>query len=573
MADEVMNLNAEIQGVKYGSFPEIFNKIKELSVQYGDVPFDRLTSIYGMINGMGGMYTPNPYVQNRRVKQIQTLPKDYTKDDVVGMLKKPDTNELPLRQLEHGLEYTSYPLFHTRTLYQNLLTYHNYTAPTILEEGNTKDKQFWRDWKLLEKLRMSFDFKSCLHEITGQALQEGKVFYYPRYEIDRAHNKVNHAFMQQLPSDWVKIVGFNNKSKYTIAFNMMYFCEAGTDFTQFGDLFTPYLKEFNEVLTPKPREVGKKIVYAEKSKLDLTHAKEIKANAEVYYQNGRWYYWVTLPVDEVFTFEIDDTNRNVVPPLAGLFLDIIQLAQLSAVQLELVQNPLVSILTGEIPYFESKDTNTADQYKLSNAGRLLFESIWYQMLRSNNTSGIGLYAAPLHNMELHSLSEAPSAMDIVSKGYTDTMAKAGLTGIIPVSDEARAGAVQVSLMIESKFGYPIYHSAERMMNTIIDKLNLKYNFAFHVFGDLSKDKELLEECQKSMTLGILPATITYNALHDRSIFEDMTVSDAIVDSGLLSRRIPLVSSFSQRAESVGRPPSEESGSSDGHEQDVDSPQQ
>ena len=80
-----------------------------------------------------------------------------------------------------------------------------------------------REWKLLEKLRTEFDITHFAHEVAGQALQEGKVFYYARYSVDKSHNKINYAFMQQLPSDWIKIVGFNNKSKYTLAFNMMYY--------------------------------------------------------------------------------------------------------------------------------------------------------------------------------------------------------------------------------------------------------------------------------------------------------------------------------------------------------------
>lgn len=575
------NFTTEMVNASFNSFPEIFDKMRQLSAEYGNLPVENIVSAFGVINSY---YTPNPYVQNRRVKGITSLPKLYDKNKVASMLESPNDNEQPLRQLEHALEYTSFPLYHIRTLYQDLLTYHNYIAPTIVDEGNTKDKQFWRDWKLLEKLRMAFDFKSCIHEITGQALQEGKVFYYPRYDIDRAHNKINHAFMQQLPSDWVKIVGFNNKSKYTLAFNMMYFCEAGTTVEQFGDLLIPYLDEFNDVVVPRPQIVGKKVVYASKTGIDVKKAQENRNNAEVYYQNGKWYYWVTLPVDKVFTFEIDDTNRNVISPFAGLFIDLIQLSQLSAIQLELVQNPLVSILTGEIPYFESKDTNTADQYKLSNAGRLLFESLWYQMLQRNNTNGIGLYSAPFHDMKLHTLSEAPSAMDIVSKGYTDTVAKAGLAGIIPVSDNARAGVAQISFQIESRYAQQIYNCAERMMNCIIEKLNLKYNFTFHMFGDLATDEKTQEDCRKAMTLGILPATLVYNALHDRSIFEDITISNALINSGLLNTRVPLKSSYTATdnnggsqgekvittdPEDVGRPTSADGGSSEGHEGDVD----
>ena len=166
---------------------------------------------------------------------------------------------------------------------------------------------------------------------------------------------------------------------------------------------------------------------------------DMAGTPDVYYQNGRWYYWVYLPADAVFTFEADDVSRTAISPFAGLFLNMIQLAQMEQIQLELIQNPLVSLLHGEIPYRDDKNATAEDQYKLSNAGRLLFEAIWYDMLQMNNTSGIGLYAAPFENMKLESLSEAPSAMDIVKQGYSDTMSQAGMGAIIPLGDDPKAG--------------------------------------------------------------------------------------------------------------------------------------
>lgn len=578
------NLTAELQEVQYASFPEIFSKFKELSDKFNGLPADSLIQSFGMVNGFGSMYTPNPYAQNKRVKAISSLPEPYDKDKVTEMLKKPYSNEKPLREVEHALEFTAYPLFHMKKMYQDLLTYHSYVAPDLVDEEETNRDDFWREWKLLERLRKEMRVSDVAHEITGQALQEGKVFYYPRISLDKPHNKVNYAFMQQLPSDWIKIVGFNNKSKYTIAFNMMYFTLPGTDIRQFGDLFDPFVNDFNAVIEPMPKGVGKKIVYASKSTINMQKYSLIRTeDTDVYYQNGKWFYWVTLPIDKVFPFEIDDTNRAVVSPFTGLFLDLVQLAAYEAIQLEIVQNPLVALLTGEIPYYNTKDTNTADQYMLSNAGRLLFEAIFNEKMSSSNTGGIGLYAAPLQNMTLHTLSEAPSAMEISSNGYGYTISKAGLAGIVPTSGETRSGMAQISLKVESKFAQPIYRCFERMMNCLYENMKLKYDWKFYMFGDIATDNELEEKCRTGMTLGILPATIIYNALHGRSILDDIAWSDAVKNSKLLDKRIPLVSTYSAKninktetitstgeTKSPGRPESTEI-TSEGKEGDVDSP--
>ena len=573
------NAYTELQGVKYGTFAEITAKIRELSNRHNNMPMENIISAFSRIGFDKIPYIENPYIQNTRVKHIGSSPALYSKREVEDMLKNVETNELPLRRVVHALEYTAYPFEHTRFVYQNLLTYHSYVAPYLTNKGEAKRDDFWREWKLVEKLRTEFHVKSVTHEIVGQCLQEGKVFYYPRYSVDKPHNQVNHAFLQQLPSDYVKIVGYNNKSKYTLAFNMMYFTEPGTDVLQFGDLFLPYLEDFNSGLMPPPKGVGSKLIYATKTDINLNAVQGV--NADVYYQNGKWFYWVTLPVDKVFTFEIDDVNRNVVSPFTGLILDMIQLSQLEALQLELLSNPLVAVLHGEIPYFETKDTNIADQYKLSNAGRMLFEALWYQMTARTNTGGIGLYAAPFHNMKLESLPEAPNATNIVSTGYKDVMNKAGLSAIMPANDDVRAGLAQISLMIESRFPQTVYRCMERMMNVIIERLNLKYDWRFYMFGDIATEDKIREESKKDMTLGLLPACIIFNALYDRSIIEDMAWSEAISESGLLDYRLPLVSSYNASAPEAGLPPTPstdnvggrpegEGTESDGAEQDADS---
>lgn len=577
-------LTQALRSVSGATYPEIFNKFRALANEYGDMPMSSLISAYNTASGLtgfGNMYTPNPYVQNRRVKAIATRPADYSKDQVAGFVQNPDGSEKPLRAVEKGLEYTAYPMFHTRVVYQNLLSYHNYVAPHLTNGEDAKRDDFWREWKLMEKLRCAIAPKDKAHEFAGRALQEGKIFIAPRVSVDKAHNSVNHAFLQRLPSDWVKIVGYNNVSKYTVAFNLMYFCEYGTTWTQFGDLFEPYINDWLGSLSPAPTLRGKKLVYAAKTGIDYTALRENAAEGvNAYYQNGRWFYWVMLPVDRVFPMEIDDTDDNVLPPFTGLFLDLIQLSQMEQIQLEILQNPLVSILHGEMETWDDRNNNTADEYKISDAGRRFFTELWYQMLIENSTSGIGLYAAPFKNMKLESLAEAPNAINIVSQGYTDTMAKAGLTALIPVSDEARAGAVNVSLAIESRFAATIYSCFERMMDAIMARLNPQYEWQFKMFGSLADDEKREKTLKEEMTLGILPAVLEYNAMHGRSILDDIALSDAVVASKLMDKRLPLISSYNAKngegnlppkpANDGGRPTSEGI-TSEGHESDIDSP--
>ena len=560
--EEKLNLTTELQGVQYSSYSDIFGRFKKLSEQYGGMPMSSLMSAFSRTTG-AQYYRNDPYIQNRRVQAISSLPNEFSKNKVAEMLTSPLANERGLRQVEHALEYTAYPLFHTRKMYQDLLTYHSYIVPEFTEKDAAKNDDFWREWKLLEKLRRKLDPKTTAHKLAGQAVQEGKVFYYPRISVDKPHNKVDYAFLQQLPSDWTKIVGFNSVSKYTVAFNLFYFLRPGCFPEQFGDLFEPYLDTFSMVTDRAPKGVGKKYVYAEKATVDMGRFRQIvqdnpqglAGEPEVYYQNGKWFYWVTLPVDKIFTFEIDDANTTAVSPLTGLFLSLLQIAQYEQIQLELVQNPLISLFTGEIPYKQKNDqTAIEDDYRLSDAGRRLFEYLWYQMLSDSNTSGIGWFTAPVQNIKMHQLAEAPSATKISSAGYGYTMAKAGLSALIPTSDEPRAGVANISLQIESKFAEQIYRCYERMMQSIFEGMNLKYSWRFSLFGNIAEDADTLKAAKEGMTLGILPQTVIYLALHDMSVVDDLTLSHAISESGVLDLRIPLVSTYSAKQGDSRLPP-------------------
>ena len=543
-----------LRDVMYGSFPEIFSRFRELS-QSGSASFPSLLDQFSLVGGMNAFPFVGPYVQNNRVKGIGTSPIQFNKDEIAKMLSKPQDNEVKLRQAAHSLDWASYTFHHIRRTYSNLLTYHNYITPDLVEESAMDSAAFWREYRLADKLRKAMKPDELAKEASGKVMLEGKVFYTYRINYDKPRNRVNHAFYQQLPSDWIKIVGFNNISKYTLAFDMMYFTKPGTDILQFPqELFADYMDDFASVTDQPPVRRGNKVVFAEQTGVNMRKLQQIKPNAEVYNEQGRWYYWVTLPVDRAFTIEADDATPIVAPPLAGLFIALLQFADLEKLQLSLYQNPLIGFVHGEIPYFDTKDTNTADQYKLSNAGRQLFVALWNILMAESNTGGIPIYFAPVENMKLETFNEVSNVSDIVTTGNKDVITQAGLSGIIPASDDTRAGAVQVSLQIESKFLSPIYQGVEKLMNCAIQELRLNNDFSFHMFGDLYEDSKMEERLSKEMTLGILPATIMYNALHDRSILDDLCWSHMIEKSKILDLRLPLVSSYHQSAQTDGKPP-------------------
>lgn len=539
----------------YTNYNDLF---RQLAQRYKDMPIDNVIAAFGRTSASAG-FTANPYVQNRRVKAISSLPADYSYNKVAEMITKPNENELPLRQVSHVLESTVAPYWKIRKMYQDILTYHWYTCPSDIDTvDKAKTNDFRRELLLTEKIAREAKIEEKAHEIVGQCVQEGKVFYTMRYNVDRTHNNVSYAFMQQIPQDWIKIVGQNNISKYTVAFNMMYFMEPGTSPEFFGDLFDRYWDTFMDVASTLPiKNKNKKFIFSQKS--NENYADKIKRvsrenpDLEIYLSCGRWYYWVMLPVDKAWAFEIDDVSRNVEPPLTGLFLALVNIAKYEQIQLSLVQNPLISLVLAEIPYRDDANATMDDAYRLSPSGRTLFETYWYQMLSDTNTTGVGFYSGPFKNMHLEQLAEAPSATEISSNGYKYAIQKSGI-GIIPASDDLRAGMIQVSFNLESHFAEIIYRQIENMMNYVYFDIGMKYNWRFHMFGNLYDDERRLKELKDGMTLGILSCTLEFLALNGRRITDDLSASCMIMGSGIMDMRLPLVSTYSAKQEKSGLPP-------------------
>lgn len=551
---ELMNAEA------YGSYGEFFDAFRALAREYGNLPPASVMAAYGR----AAAYT-NPFVQNNRVKHISSFPVQFSKDQIVKMLQSPASNEKALREVSHGMEWTAYPYFKIRKTYQGINTYRYYTAPQYLD-GTEDTKSVLREWRLLDKFNRELRPDMCAHKITGQVLQEGKVCYVPRWKLDKSHNSVEYAMLQQLPSDYWKITGYNSQSGYTVMFNMMWLLTPGADWRQFGDLLRPYLDDFSYVLEPttvtQPTGVAfagvRDVVYTEDGRplrLNMKKFAEIQptapGNPMLYSPNGHWAYWVTLPTDKAWVFEIDDTHPIVATPLTGLFLAFDQIAALEEVQLQVSQNTLTGVVLGEIPYHQTTGQSNSDQYKLSPSGRRMFLQYWYDMAQSGSVWGTGAYFAPVENLHMETFAADPNAANYSTAGYAYAIEKSGMAALIPVTDNPRAGLANLSAALEENFCRPVYWQFERMMETIYKSLHLNYTWRFRMFGGFSTDEKRKEAARNAMTLGYLPALLEYNALNGNSLMDDMSMSTIIDASGVMDMRIPLQSSYNTSASDSG----------------------
>lgn len=538
------------------SYSTLARGMMGITSEFSDIPVEEAYRIFVGAGGYGKMLT-EPFVQNRRVKAYNTLPQDISKDELVDMVKDPNDHERELRAVSSTLATSTKTYDLIMQTYQDLLTYDWYVHPTYSPVKVDIETQK-RDLFLAEKITRSINPKKVAHQIVGQCVQYGKVFYIPRVSADKSHNKVNYAFLQQLPEDWCKIVGFNNgPGKYTIAFNMMYFLEPGTDWRQFGDLFEPYIQVFGEVVESREKYVyssRRKSYGINADKFNKMKANKTAGNPEWYVVGSTYYYWVNLPAEKVITFEISDRTTAVAPPNTGLMVSMLSIPNYEAAQMEIVLNPLTSIMTGEIPMFETKQIPNSDPMTVSPSQRELFVRFWYNMLAQNNTSGIGFFPAPFKNMKLQTVSDSVSNTDIATTAVADQIQKSGLAALIPSTNDPKVGVAQISAAINASYPKIIYRTFEAMMNSIFDSLNLKTPLRFEMFGDIFTRNDEIEAAKAGMTLGILNDTLKYNALNGLTILDDLAISDFVHGTGILDKRIPLISTYSAKQSEAGLPP-------------------
>lgn len=544
------------QNESKNSYSLMADRMGSLANKYGGtLP---MNDIYSAFINAGGYDLLMPQAQNRRVRTINTRPVDLGKDEIANMVSNPEGNEEALRAVSASLAYSTKTYDLILQTYQDVLTYNWYIYPTWTPDKVDK-KQMMRDYALAYKVANAMDIKAKAHEIMGQCVEYGKVFYTPRVSVDKAHNAVQYAFLQQLPTDWCKIVGFNNGAgKYTVAFNLMYFCQAGTDYRQFGNLFTPYLAAFEEVLDKRN---------AKKPRIDIDKFKELQVGNSIgspqWLAVGNvWYYWVTLPAEEVITFEINDRSPLVIPPTTGLMVSMTQIPNYEAAQMEVILNPLTSVLTGSLETYDPKGSKNEDPIRVSNGVREMFETLWYQMLNKNNTAGIGVYLAPASDLKLQTLSDTVSNTDITSTAISDQVLKSGLSGLIPTNDP-KVGVAQVSAAIVANYGMIVYNRINACMDFIFEKLKLKTPLKFKMFGDIFSKKDELDSARQAATLGLLPEALRYDALIGHSLLDDLAMSDFVKDCGILEKRIPLSSTYTGGLNNpVGRPTEEGSENSE-----------
>lgn len=531
------------------SYSVVLEKLNSIAANYANLPMDSIYSAFSRAaSGYWENFTP---IQRNRILQINPLPYDFTKEQLNEFLKYPQNSDYELQQIGEGLRWSNYSWQKLIKSYADMLQFHTIVTPKYVTKEDIKSENFKREYRLVEKLISVMRPKEIGRKIAMQAGTQGKVFYVPRFEIDKSHNKVSYFFLQELPKSACTLIGFNNISGWTVSFNLCYFLQVGTDYRQFGSLFEPYMDSFAEwYSTPenerKISKRGEKFVYATKNN------ERIEGNRRMWVQNGTAFYYVSLPIDRVWTFEVDSSTGIVASPFTGLMQTLSQQSNFEAAQLSNIINPLIKIFTGEIPYTKAENSTQEDGFRLSLGGRALFEQFWENLTAAHNTDGTAFFTAPVENIKSHDFNAAANSNEISRSYLIYSGAKAGTNGLIPVDDRPNEETVKNSAKLEAQFEKQIYRTFERMTDCIIESLNLKYEWAVQYWGDIYSDDQVRANALKQIDKGDLYSWQVICSQDGISIFDRLAVSETIKESGFTELLMPPQTSYTQSTKSQSK---------------------
>ena len=490
-------------------------------------------------NGM----TNNPYIQNERIKRINTPINLANKKDIQSALADPGNNEDRLRSASMALYYNNYVYQNLVKLSRDIPQYFYYAVPTDIEPSELDSKKF-KDQKIfLDEFLRVFDIPETFKNVSLQTAREGKCSYIFRDSHDTKKKIVDFALLQKLPSQYIKYTGFGSDSPLITSFNFMYFLNPANNIDDFPDWFRTIWDQLMEAGVVNIKKDGKNGY-----EINPTIQPGQKV-PEYTFENiaGTYYLYVELPQDICWTFGTDFSDAFAIPDYAGLFADLTEIEAYKVLQSQTLVTNITNILTAEVPV--EKDASAESDAAILSPEVIMGLEFDCSNAVSNN---ILPFFAPLQNFKMHGVEHIPQATSIVLDVTRNIMSTAGTSGLINTNDKPSIAMIRGEQMLhESKSEY-LTLQYQKFMNIIINRyLDLDYKFKVIIWGGVytyRDEVKVLKEMIANGQIGFLPRLLSayrmtiedyalqYKYVKTFDIFED--TAQATLNKSETSKKTP-----------------------------------
>lgn len=458
----------------------------------------------------------NPFLQNDRLKMLNTRPGTMSREDLTEALKSPGDHELGLRAEAWTLSSTQYLYYKILRMSADIPMFKHYLVPELLsKKEDYKKEDFTLDDKFVNEWLERFDVKNTLKQTALEVKREGKATYLLRSSIsgDGKNKHVNYARWQKLPSEYVKLVKIGEHG-YIASFNFMLFLNPAFSVCQYPDFIqniwndlvnsgaistagcgNGYLPcgsySFANGQKVTPGINVNKLVNYTYNYVGASSKETLRGTLEIV--NKSYFFWVEMPQDLCYTFCSDSSNPWVIPDTSGLLLSLDELADYDTLQGLVESTPLTALLTAEAETIPNPNPGQ-DQSVLNPETISAIE----EHFNSSTSTNLEALFAPLKNFKLLSLPSQPNSSEISANATKNVLTRAGLGGLITTTDKPSVSQVKTAQMLAEAEAEFVTLQFESVLNMIINKIiGTRYEWQLHIWGgifsfndELKRDKEL-----------------------------------------------------------------------------------
>ena len=465
-------------------------------------------ALSGWEGGIFNFNMYNPFLQNQRLKMLNTYPNELSTEELTNIVGNPGGSELALRGEGWSLSSSQYLYYKILRLAADIPMFKCYKVPELLEDEKYNVASFTKEDVFIDEWLQIFDVVNTFKKISLETKREGKPTYILRNSVTKnpdGSRTANYAKLQKLPSNYVKLTGIGEHG-YIASLNMMMFLNPSFSLEQYPDYIgqiwnalmdTGAIYENPDYLKGKPNADRYKINIDILKVFEYTYINKTTGATDVLHGNitidrsdkpdskkglkaVSYMYWVQLPQDVCYTFCSDNSNAWAIPDTIGLFLGLRELTDYDTLAGLIQSTPLTALLTAEAETVTNPNPG-------QNQTVLAAETVAGFQDKFNNSTSTNLEAffAPLKNFKLLSLPSIPNSSDITSNATKNFISRAGLAGLIPVTDKPSVAQIKGSQLIEEAACDFVTKQLESVLNFIVNNLiGCEYKWKITLWGNI-----------------------------------------------------------------------------------------
>lgn len=484
--------NEDVKEIVMGekiSIQEPYQRMSQLFTKYSNAGMD--TNYF--LTALGNSFKNNPFIQNARLKRINSPITSTTKKTLDQAIKAPASNEDIFRSESQSLYFQNYVYSNLLKINREVPQYYYYATPVNVNIDDCKKDNFKKEMHFVNQILDKLNIRKAGKDIAMDVAIEGKRSYIFRHSYTKDLKTVDFALFQKIPSQWIKYTNIGSSTDYITSLDFMMFLQPGESLDFYPESFRKIWDELIE----------KQIFTEDKHgmmSLNINAIKNSGRNDILECIDGRYMYWVQLPQKDVFEFGSDNSHPLQLPEYMGLFSDLRGLDDYKWLQNQLLSRSVNSVMVGTVPLIKDHNLAGGDQTAISMDSIIGFSDMFTSAVSSN----IMPFFAPFTDYKLLSLPSPPDAKEINNTALKNLINTSGMGALISTTDKPSIISVKTAQKLaEAKAEY-LMLQIQNCLNCVINNLGLKYEFKITLWGGLFSSENDIKVMKEMAIAGFTP---------------------------------------------------------------------